>query len=152
MITTKPSNFKSLENEYLFKKINNRQNELQKLSQYLCQLESQLALIFASFPNIIIFLSSDLNILRVSSCVSNILGYSTEELVGTPIIDIIPKKQLPEFIEKIDFVLNSNKTETLTFVSNWLLKNNKTKKLKCQLTPCVGRENQIVGILSDSNS
>ena len=60
----------SFENEQILRKIESRQQTLNGLSKYLSELESQLALIFAASPDIIVFLDENSKILKISDAAS----------------------------------------------------------------------------------
>lgn len=77
------------ETEQIFKEIKEREGEIKKLSSYLCELESQLALIFAASPDLIVFIHKDGTIIKVSQAVWRILGYERDSLVGKSIFDLI---------------------------------------------------------------
>jgi len=62
-----PSSLSSYKNEEILKTIENRQRTLNGLSKYLSELESQLALIFAASPDIIVFLDDESKIIKISS-------------------------------------------------------------------------------------
>ena len=88
--------------EKLFEDLKARQREMEELSAYLFELESQLSLIFAASPDLIIFISKDGKILKISQAVSRILGYQKDELLGKHIWDFIH----PDDIEKIEVYNN----------------------------------------------
>ena len=69
--------------------VKNREGEIKKLSSYLSELESQLALIFAASPDLIVFIHKDGTIIKVSQAVWRILGYERDSLVGKSIFDLI---------------------------------------------------------------
>ena len=60
------------QNERLLKGIETRQDNLNTLSKYLSELESQLSLIFAASPDIIVFLDKNSNIVKITFQYMNI--------------------------------------------------------------------------------
>ena len=140
----------SLENECLLKSIEVRQEELTTLSRYLTELESQLSLIFASSPDIIMFLDSDDRISKISNAAMRILGYTKEEMVG---------KQIWEFLAPEDVEITKRRQEQIheetiayfdgenTFVNNWITKNNTKVRLLWRFSLCI--KNQLIGVATD---
>ena len=140
----------SLENECLLKGIEVRQEELTTLSQYLTELESQLSLIFASSPDIIMLLDDEDRIIKISNAAKHILGYTKEEMVGKQIWDFL----MPEDIEITKERQRQIKKETVayfdgenTFVNSWKTKNNTTARLLWRFSVCV--KNQLIGVATD---
>jgi len=82
--------------EELFQSIEERQTVLKELSNHLTELESQLSLIFAASPDMILFIRADGEIIKASQAVWKILGHSKEDMVGKYIWDFIH----PDDIEK----------------------------------------------------
>jgi len=69
--------------------VKTREGEIKELSSYLSELESQLALIFAASPDLIVFIHKDGTIIKASQAVWKILGYKKDSLVGKSIFDLI---------------------------------------------------------------
>jgi PAS domain S-box-containing protein len=122
----------SEQNESLLENIKNRQQEIEKLSQYLSQLESQLSLIFAASPDLMVVADIDGKIIKVNNAVRSILGYTPYELENKYIWDYIH----PEDIEKTKAI----KAQILKdgvffndyrkyFVNRWVKKNGSYAKL-----------------------
>ena len=140
----------SLMNENLLKSIEERQGELTVLSHYLTELESQLSLIFASSPDIIMLLDDEDRILKISNAAKHILGYAKEEMIGKQIWDFL----IPEDIEITKERQRQIKKETVayfdgenTFVNNWKTKNNAVARLLWRFSVCV--KNQLIGVATD---
>lgn len=139
-----------LQNECLLKGIEERQEKLTKLSTYLTELESQLSLIFASSPDIIMLLDDKDCITKISNAAMRILGYSKEEMVGKPIWDFL----LPGDVELTKERQKSIKKDTIayfdgenTFVNNWITKNKTTARLLWRFSVCI--KNQLIGVATD---
>jgi PAS domain S-box-containing protein len=139
-----------LENEQLLKGIEQRQGNLNKLSKYLSELESQLSLIFAASPDIILFLDTENKILKISDAATRILGYSKEEMVGKQVWDFICEEDLEKTKEKQLQV----KKETIayfdgenSFVSRWKTKYGSFVRLLWRFSICV--KNQLIGVATD---
>lgn len=148
---TKPVNL-SIENEMILKKIENRQQSLNSLSKYLSELESQLALIFAASPDIIVFLDEESRILKISDAAFTILGYTRADLVGKILWDFIDpedaaetKARFAELKEKKILYFDGHKA----LVNHWITKNGNRVKLMWRFSLCDERENQTVGVASD---
>jgi PAS domain S-box-containing protein len=142
----------SCENEEILKSIETRQNSLNSLSKYLSELESQLALVFASSPDIIVFLDQDSTILKISDAAFTILGYTRSDLVGRPIWDFIDsedaietRKKFLELREKKVMYFDGQKA----LVNHWISKSGNKVKLVWRFSLCDERENQTIGIASD---
>lgn len=134
----------------LFKNIEQRQEELSKLSSYLTELESQLSLIFASSPDIIIFLDAYNNIVKISNAATRILGYTKDEMIGRPIWDFIAAEDIEKTQirqEEIRNDLVSYFDGENTFVNNWITKYNTKVRLLWRISICV--KNQLVGVATD---
>ena len=140
----------SLENKNLLKSIEERQGELTTLSRYLTELESQLSLIFASSPDIIMLLDNEDRILKISNAARHILGYDKEEMISKQIWDFL----VPEDVEITKERQKQIKKETVayfdgenTFVNNWKTKNNTIARLLWRFSVCV--KNQLIGVATD---
>ena len=142
----------TFENERLLKSIKSRQSNLTKLSSYLSELESQLALIFAASPDIIVFLDKDCKIVKISDAAFTILGYTKDELTG---------KCLWDFISAEDIELTKNKFEEMqsrkilyfeengAFINHWISKTGNKVKLVWRFSVCDEREQQTIGVATD---
>lgn len=142
----------TFENERLLKSIKSRQNNLNKLSTYLSELESQLALIFAASPDIIVFLDKDLNILKISDAAFTILGYTREELTGKCLWDFISAEDVELTKSRFD-EMQSRKIlyfeEKGAFINHWISKSGNKVKLVWRFSVCDERENQTIGVATD---
>lgn len=142
----------SLKNEEILKTIENRQRTLNGLSKYLSELESQLALIFAASPDIIVFLDDESKIIKISDAAFTILGYSRADLIGRTIWEFIDpndaeemrKKFLDLRDKKISYFENQK-----AFVNHWISKSGNRIKLVWRFSLCDERENQTIGVASD---
>lgn len=145
------TNFK--ENEKILKTIETRQHSLNSLSKYLSELESQLALIFAASPDIIVFLDKDFNIIKISDAAFTILGYKREELLTKSIWEFIDKSDIQETQRKFD-ELKENKIIYFqgqkALVNHWIAKNGSRIKLVWRFSMCDDREQQTtIGVATD---
>lgn len=150
-LKTKPVCFAS-ENEKILKSIEDRQQTLNNLSKYLSELESQLALIFAASPDIIVFLDKNSKILKISDAALTILGYTRTELIGKTLWDFID----PEDAEETRQRFSDLKREKILYfdghkalVNHWIAKNGSKIKLAWRFSLCDERENQTIGVASD---
>ena len=150
-LKTKPVCFAS-ENEKILKSIEDRQQTLNGLSKYLSELESQLALIFAASPDIIVFLDKNSKILKISDAALTILGYTRTELIGKTLWDFID----PEDAEETRQRFSELKQEKILYfeghkalVNHWIAKNGSKIKLAWRFSLCDERENQTIGVASD---
>ena len=145
-------NTSSSKNEEILKTIENRQRTLNGLSKYLSELESQLALIFAASPDIIVFLDDESKIIKISDAAFTILGYSRADLIGRTIWEFIDpndaeemrKKFLDLRDKKISYFENQK-----AFVNHWISKSGNRIKLVWRFSLCDERENQTIGVASD---
>lgn len=141
----------SLKNEKLLNNIQVRQKSLHKLSEYLSELESQLALIFASSPDIIVFLDNEARIIKISDAAFPILGYKRDDLIGKVLWDYIA----PEDVEDTkSYFTKAQKDKFLyghknSFVNHWLNKEGEYTKLVWRFSVCDERDQHIIGIASD---
>lgn len=138
--------------DYLLKHIQTRQVNLTKLSSYLLELESQLSLIFATSPDIIVLLDKDSNILKISDAVFSILEYKRQDLLGKSLWDFISVADL----DKTKFHLKNLKNKRIQnlggntpLVNHWISKSGKLVKLIWRFSIYDERDSQIVGIASD---
>ena len=136
----------------LLKSIEHRQEMLDKTTMYLVEMESQLALIFAASPNMILLIYKDGRITNVSQAVQKVLGYTKEELVGRFVWDLIH----PEDIEKtkdIQSIILGNKKahfiENAHFVNRWLKKDGCYAKLSWKFTLYDHIEDNTIGFATD---
>jgi len=139
------------ENEELLKGIELRQASLNRLSNYLSELESQLALIFAASPDIIVFVDGeDGSIIKISDAATRILGYTKTEMIG---------KQLWDFVHEADLDRTQRQHNQIkkdlvcyfdgenSFVNCWKTKFNTTVRLLWRYSVCI--KNQIIGVATD---
>lgn len=135
--------------------ISSRQKNLEDLSQYLTELESQLSLIFAASPDIILFIERDGTIIKTSHAISKILGYTKLEIQNKKIWDFIH----PEDIAKTKkFLEETLRTELLIvdhpltveyFLNRWIKKNGEFAKLAWRFSFYNEIDNNIIGIATD---
>lgn len=144
--------FTSTENEKILKNIENRQNSLNSLSKYLSELESQLALIFAASPDIIVFLDKEFTIIKISDAAFTILGYKREELVNKSIWEFIDERDICETQKKFS-ELKEKKVVYFegqkSLVNHWISKDGSRIKLVWRFSLCDERENQTIGVATD---
>jgi PAS domain S-box-containing protein len=143
-----------LENEKLLKDIENRQQSLNRLSKYLSELESQLALIFAASPDIIVFLDSKGFILKASDAITTILGYTRNDVIGQSIwsyfLDTSELEEARSYFNKLQnqkILYPDDRKKSL--VTKWKAKSGQKVKLLWRFAVCDERENQTIGIASD---
>lgn len=139
------------QNEKLLEGIKARQEDLNSLSNYLLELESQLALIFAASPDIIVFIDSvEEKIVKISDAATRILGFSKNEMIGKPLWEFVTDEDL-ERTQKLhrqvrkDLVCYFDGENT--FVNHWKTKTNQQVRLLWRYSVCV--KNQIIGVASD---
>lgn len=138
------------QNQKLLAGIELRQESLGRLSNYLSELESQLALIFAASPDIIVFVGNDGSIIKISDAATRILGYTKEEMIG---------KQLWSFVDDLDVErtqkLHNQVRKDLvcyfdgenSFVNSWKTKFGTKARLLWRYSVCI--KNQIIGVATD---
>lgn len=140
-----------LKNEKLLSGIQARQKTLHSLSQYLSELESQLALIFASSPDIIAFLDKEANIIKISDAAYTILGYKREELTKKSLWNYICEKDLEQtkqyFKDLNDGKIDTNNRRSL--ITHWVNKKGNRVKLLWRFSICDEKEQKSIGIASD---
>lgn len=141
-----------VKNEELLKGIQDRQSKLNGLSSYLSELESQLALIFAASPDIIVFVDERERIVRISDAAFTILGYKKTEMVNKSVWDFISpkdvvdtKRRFAEIQEKKLLYFDGNKS----FINHWIAKNGELIKLVWRFSLCDDREKHTIGVASD---
>lgn len=138
------------ENLKLLESIQKRQTSLSRLSNYLSELESQLALIFSASPDIIIVTNLTGEILKISDAATRILGHQKSEMVGNTIweyiieTDIESTKEIHKQIHK-DLVCYFDGENA--FVNKWKTKFNTEVRLLWRYSVCTN--NQIIGVASD---
>jgi PAS domain S-box-containing protein len=110
----------------ILNRVEGRQKKLEELSQYLHELESHLALVFAFSPDLILLSDDAGKILRVNYSVEQILGYKPSEIIGTKVWDYIH----PDDVEETLIVREQLKQNTFftsdgrkTFTNHWRKKN-----------------------------
>ncbi len=141
-----------LENEKLLETIHSRQGSLNNLSSYLIELESQLALIFAASPDIIVFLDKNADIIKISDAAFTILGYTRAELIGRSLWEFISTEDLKDSKEKF----NQIKTKSVSyftgnnaFINNWISKEGQKVRLVWRFSLCDEKEDKVIGVASD---
>lgn len=141
------------ENELLLQHIKNRETDLEKASRYLSELESQLALIFAASPDIIVFLDKEANIIKISDAVYSLLGYKREDVIGKKIWNYISKKQEKEELKTRFKELQKQKifypSQNAAVINSWKAKNGNNIKLVWRFAICDEREHHAVAIVSN---
>lgn len=145
----------SKQTERLLASIVARQNNLVQLSTYLSELESQLSLIFASSPDIIVLLDKDAKILKISDAVFSILGYKRNELLGKCLFDFISISDLDKTqncFAKLQSGSVASFDSNNPLINHWISKNGKQVKLIWRLALFDTDENQTIGIASDISS
>lgn len=155
--TFKQQNFKrnatnssSKETERLLLNITNRQASLKELSSYLSELESQLSLIFAASPDIIVLLDKGANILKISDAAYPILNYKKDELVGRCLWDFIALDDLDKTKERFLSIEQRVKdSEPSALVNRWISKNGTLVKLVWRFSLFDCKKNYTIGIASD---
>ena len=141
-----------LENEKLLETIHSRQGSLNNLSSYLIELESQLALIFAASPDIIVFLDKNADIIKISDAAFTILGYTRAELIGRSLWEFISAEDLEDSKQKF----NQIKTKSVSyftgnnaFINNWISKEGQKVRLVWRFSLCDEKEDKVIGVASD---
>ena len=139
----------TLKNETLLSNIRIRQKNLHSLSKYLSELESQLALIFAASPDIIVFLDEDARIIKISNAVQTILGYEREEMFHKSIWEYIAT----EDVEKTkNFFFNMKNRKLICadnrhcLVNHWIGKSGERVRLIWRFSVCDEREHTTIGV------
>jgi len=145
-ITSTPSR----QNEEILKDIKARQHSLTELSKYLTELESQLALIFAASPDIIVFVNSEEKIYKISDAASRILGYTKEEMIGKSLWDFVVEDDI-ESTQKLHQAVKKDLVCYFdgenTFVNYWKTKTNEKVRLLWRYSICL--QNQVIGVATD---
>jgi PAS domain S-box-containing protein len=140
------------QNEKLLEGIQTRQSKLNDLSSYLSELESQLALIFAASPDIIVFLDESETIVKISDAAFTILGYKRPEMIGKPIWDFITPKDANEARATFSQI-KQNKIMYFdgqkSFINQWISKSGNLIKLVWRFSICDDREKHTIGVASD---
>jgi PAS domain S-box-containing protein len=141
--------------ESLLLNIKTRQNNLKELSAYLSELESQMSLIFAASPDIIVLLDKDAHIVKISDAVFPILGYKRSELIGKCLWDFIAVYDLDKTKNHINLLQQGDITKingNNPLINHWIAKSGKLVKLIWRLALYNEQNSQIVGIASDISS
>jgi PAS domain S-box-containing protein len=107
----------------IFERIDGRQKVLAEVSQYLMQLESQLSIIFAASPDIIMVIDKDGKIEKISPMVERIIGLKAKEIVGKPLEELMHPEDL-SLLAKIKEKIKQEKTAVFFnrenyFVNRW---------------------------------
>jgi PAS domain S-box-containing protein len=141
--------------ELLLSGIKNRQVSLNKLSSYLSELESQMSLIFAASPDIIVLLDKHANILKISDAAFSILGYKRTEIVGKSLWEYLAVSDLDktkQYVLKLQQGEIESANGNTPLVNHWISKSGKYVKILWRLSLFDYQESQIVGIASDISS
>jgi len=141
----------TLENEQLLRGIKDRQANLKELSSYLSELESQLSLIFAASPDIIVLLDKTAKILKISDAAFPTLEYKKEELLGKCLWDFIALDDLDKTKERFLTLQQADCSdqETKALVNRWISKSGKLVKLVWRFSLFDKEKNHTIGIASD---
>lgn len=140
------------ENEQLLQGIKVRQASLNRLSTYLSELESQLSLIFAASPDVIVFLDEGHRIVRISDAVSTVLGYTKEEMLDRPVWDFIYFRDIEVTRDRFLDVYNKKLiyfNGDTPFINHWISKSGKLVKLIWRFSLCDEREKYTIGVATD---
>lgn len=140
------------ENEKLLEAIHSRQGSLNNLSAYLTELESQLALIFAASPDIIVFLDKDATIIKISDAAFTILGYTRSDLIGKSLWDFISAEDVEESKNKFNEIKSGKITRFLgnnAFINRWISMDGNHVRLVWRFSLCDDREERVIGVASD---
>lgn len=141
-----------IQNEQLLRGIEVRQQSLNHLSSYLSELESQLALIFAASPDIIVFLDNNSTILKISDAAFTLLGYKREEMIGRHLWDFL---SLTDIDQAKMHLANVKKEKVVYFdskrylINYWIAKNGTHVKLAWRFSLYDEREQQTIGVATD---
>lgn len=138
--------------ELLIQEIEERQGVLRDMSRHLTELESQLSLIFAASPDIILFIQMDGKIIKASQAVWRILGYNREDLVGNYIWDYIHPEDIEDtkrIRERLveDRFLYFNEHDY--FINRWRKKDGSYAKLSWRFSIYDADESQTIGFATD---
>ena len=138
----------------LLNQIIERQEELTKLSHSLEQLESQLSLVFAASPDLILFVDSDENIVKVSQSVKPILGYEREELYGKSVWDYIHEDDVESTRLSIDALYSHSGTHYYMdpksyIVNHWRRKDGSWAKITWRYGMYDSVQNHSIGFGTD---
>jgi PAS domain S-box-containing protein len=141
------------ETEMLLKGIRDRQLCLNRLSQYLSELESQLSLIFSASPDIIIFLDEHERIVKISDAAFTILGYSKDEMLERPVWDFILKQDVEKTREHFNVLIDKKMVyfdkEENYFVNRWISKAGEVVKLMWRFSLCDERQKYTIGVATN---
>lgn len=141
-----------IENEQLLRGIEVRQQSLNRLSNYLSELESQLALVFAASPDIIVFLDEQSKILRISDAAYTLLGYKRDEMVGRCLWDFISVSDIEQAKQHL---LDVKQQKIICFneqkylINYWVAKSGTLVKLAWRFSLYDEREKQTIGVATD---
>jgi|GEM_PF-4796835 len=141
--------------EFLLNRVENRQKELIELSSYLSELESQLSLVFAASPDMIIFIHKDGRIIKVSNAVQKILGYKQEEMINQYIWKYIHPDDIEKTKQARSELLESRVLffdHKEYFTNRWLKKNGNYAKLAWRFSLYDENEDHTIGIATDVTS
>lgn len=124
--------------EKILKRLESRQKSLQELSAYLTQLESQLSLLFAHSPDLIVLSKKNGEILKINNSSIKILGYHPSEMIGKNILNFVAEEDLEKTLEFRSSLVEDGKDFGF-FVKNDLFFTNRWKKKDSSLARLVWR-------------
>lgn len=141
-----------IENCTLLKAIRKRHLKLTKLSSYLSQLESHLALIFATSPDIIMLLNNKGKIVKVNKAITDIFGPCSKQIEGKYLWQtkcfVSNKDLIKNQIQKLTKSSNS-KIEINGIITTCKTKNNTVINLKWKFVIGDKQKKYIVAIASE---
>lgn len=133
--------------EILMHQVLESQKELQKLSAYLSQLESQLSLVFAASPDMIVIIDPSGLIINVSYMACKILGYLPKEIKGHYVWeylhpeDVERTKKLTEQVVKEKMLILGEKM----FTNRWKKRDGSYAKLAWRFSIYEPNSGDIIG-------
>jgi PAS domain S-box-containing protein len=139
------------ENCFLLKVIKKRHKKLSKLSSYLSQLESHLALIFATSPDIMMLLSNTGEIVKVNDAITNLFGVNKKYIEGKYLWQMSCFSTKQDLIKhKINKLvdLSASDTEINGLTTTCKAKNNTIISLKWKFVIVDKQKRYIVAIAS----
>jgi PAS domain S-box-containing protein len=139
--------------EEIMKSLDEREKKLSEMSKYLTQLESQLALIFAASPDMIIFIHQDGSIIKASGAAQRVLGYDKDFMIGKSIFDFLH----PDDVEKTEKLRDDlSKNEGVVyfdahkcFVNRWKKKDGSYARLAWRFAIYDDSEDHTIGVACD---
>lgn len=141
-----------IQNCTLLKAIKKRNKKLTRLSSYLTQLESHLALIFATSPDIMMLINSKGKIIKVNKAITDIFGPCNNQLEGKYLWQtkcFKPNEDLiKENIQKLTEPSNKE-TQINGIITTCKTKNNTSLNLKWKFVIGDKQKKYIVAIASE---